>query len=396
MLSLPNRDDLLSRHGARDLTLRRAVLDAMGVSDREARIERIRRCGPDIALPLEDFAQRNRVAPIVALALDEAFPEGYPKRDVFRALYAREERRMDVLLERLDAAAAALSREGIRMVALKNAGIARGVYPHRGACPMGDLDVLVARERFVDAHRVIVEAGFQLATRGTVEAADLEQGLESGGTEYVGTFGGEEVWFELQWRPVAGRWIRRDQEPSGAELVARSVPIAGTDVRLLHPDDNMLQVALHTAKHTYVRAPGLRLHTDVDRLACLATPDWEAVAARCRELEVATATYLSFALARVLLGTPVPDALLAALEPAEWKRRVLLDWLVRVDLFEPDGRKFTRPEMAAFTALLYDDAVGLAASALDARRDELALRRLPQLVPRGLRRVRDLVTRYQR
>ncbi len=398
MVTLPERDPLLLHRDPlpRDLSLRRLVLDAMGVHERPQRIERIRRVGPDIAGPLLDFSLRNRVAPIVALALEEAFPSGYPRRAEYRALYAREDARMGVLLERLDTAAEALHHEGIAMVALKNAGIARGIYPHRGACPMGDLDVLVDRERFAEAHRVIESVGFRLAARGTVEAADLEAGLESGGTEYVGTFGGEEVWFELQWRPVAGRWIRRDQEPSGSELIQRSVPIPGTRVRLLHPDDNMLQVGLHTAKHTYVRAPGLRLHTDVDRLAVFAPPDWDALCRRCADLEVGTAVFFSLALARVLLGSPVPDSALEALAPAEWKRRVIFDWLSRVDLFEPDAKKFTRPEMAVFTALLYDDVPGLVASALDARRDELSLTGLPRLLPRGAARLRDLVTRYQR
>jgi hypothetical protein len=376
-------------------TLRRATLHAMAVSDRARHIESIRSLGKDIATPLRDFATRNRVGPIVALALEEAFPGGYPHRDSWRELYAREDRRMAVLLDRLDAIAGRLARDGIAMVALKNAGIARGVYPHRGACPMGDLDVLVSRGRFEAAHALIVEEGFRLDTRGTVESADLAEGLAHGGTEYVGTFGGEEVWFELQWRPIAGRWLRPDQEPSGDELLARSVPIAGSDVRLLSPEDNMLQVALHTAKHTYVRAPGLRLHTDVDRLATFAAPDWDLVVQRLRALETTTAAYFSFALAEALLGSPVPDATLDALAPPLWKRRTLAAWLTRVDLFEPEQKKFNRAEMMGFTALLYDDGVGLLASALGSRRDELRLGAAPELAVRGVRRLRDIVTRYQ-
>src|SRR5690606_34947470 len=138
-------------------------------------------------------------------------------------------------------------------------------------------------------------AGYQLASRSIVEPADLERGLASGGTEYVRHIGGHEVWIELQWRPVAGRWIRRDQEPAAAELLARSVAIPGTAARLLSPEDNMIQVALHTAKHSYVRAPGLRLHTDVDRLARLAAPDWDRVAAMVEALQTTTAVYLSLA-----------------------------------------------------------------------------------------------------
>lgn len=382
--------------GSPDRSLRRATLAAMGCHERPARLARLRAYGPDIATALRDFALRNRVGPIVALALEEAFPHGYPGRAEWRAIYDAEDRRMGVLLDRLDTVAARLAPEGIAMVALKNAGIARGIYPYRGACPMGDLDVLVDKDRFREAHALILESGFRLAARGTVERADLEEGIAHGGTEYVGEFGGEEVWFELQWRPVAGRWIRRDQEPDCKDLIARSVPISGTDVRLLSPTDNMLQVALHTAKHTYVRAPGLRLHTDVDRLSAYAPPDWDALIGLAKSLEVKTAVYFSLALAAALLDSPVPDGVLDALQPEDFRRDAILGILKKVDLFEPEQAKFTRPEMIVFTALLYDDARGLLASALDARPEDLKWSEAPRLAGAGLRRVKDLLTRYQR
>jgi hypothetical protein len=261
---------------------------------------------------------------------------------------------------------------------------------------MGDVDVLVEKARFRDAHALMAECGFTLASRSSVEPADLELGLASGGTEYVKHVGGEEVWFELQWRPIAGRWIRKDQEPDGAELVGRSVPIAGTDVRLLAPADNMLQVALHTAKHSYVRAPGLRLHTDVDRLVAYAPPEWSAVVAAATRLEVKTAVYFSLACARDLLGTPIPADVLAALAPPAWKRDLVMRWLRRADFFEPDAKKFSRPGMMAFHALLYDDAAGLAASAMGTDRAHLGIRHLPGNLARGARRILDLATRYQR
>ncbi|MDP6943291.1 MAG: nucleotidyltransferase family protein, partial [Myxococcota bacterium] len=246
-----------------------------------------------------------------------------------------------------------------------------------------------------DAHRIISESGFTLDTRGTVESADLEEGLLHGGTEYRKMVDGEEIWFELQWRPVAGRWIRTDQEPAAADLLARSVPIEGSDVRLLAPVDNMIQVALHTAKHTYVRAPGLRLHTDVDRLTRYQPPSWTEVEAMANDLEIRTAVYFSLAMARALLGTPVPDAILDHLAPEPWRQRVVTRWLRRVDVFDPNGHKFSRPAMMAFVAMLYDNRRGLMASVFDTEPDKLGLRHLPRNLLRGTRRVADIVTRYQ-
>ncbi len=387
-----SREDLL---GPDPHPLRLLALEAMAAGDRALRVERLRREAKGREAAFFAFGQRNRIGPIVAHALLEAFPDA-PARDEWRALHDASLHRMQVLLAELDAVAARLAREDIRLVALKNAGIARGIFPCAGCCPMGDLDVLIDRARFREAHRLVEECGFRLASRSVVEPADLELGLESGGTEYVKESSGEEVWFELQWRPIAGRWIRADQEPAGTELLARSVPIPGTEIRLLEPTDNMLQVALHTAKHSYVRAPGLRLHTDVDRLAYHAPPDWDAVVRRARALSVTTATYLSLAMAAALLDARVPRSALDALEPPAWKRRVLAGWIRRADVFEPDAPKFRRPEMMVFHALLYDDARGLASSALATPPGELRLSNLPAIAGRGARRIADLARRYQR
>ena len=170
---------------------------------------------------------------------------------------------------------------------------------------------------------------------------------------------GKKLWFELQWRPVAGRWIRPDQEPSVDELMDRSVPIHGTTVRLLAPEDNLLQVALHTAKHTYVRAPGFRLHTDVDRIVHTQRIDWDVFLSRVRRLNVATVVYFSLAIPVAIFNTAIPDRVLDQLRPPPWKETVMLRWINQSGLFNPFQKKFGKLRYIAFTALLYDDTRGL-------------------------------------
>jgi hypothetical protein len=303
---------------------------------------------------------------------------------------------MKVLIHIMDRLARHLSKEQIAVVALKNAGIARGIYPCPACCPMGDIDVLVERSRFREAHENIQEMGFEFSSRSPVEGADLEHALETGGgTEYVKVVDGVEVWLELQWRPIAGRWIRQDQEPDGAELIARSVPIEGTAVRLLAPVDNMIQVALHTAKHSYVRAPGLRLHTDVDRLAHYYTPDWQEVVDVARRLEVTTAVYFSLAIPKELFESPIPDWVLEQLEPPKWRRSIITRWIRKAGLFNPDEKKFSRVGMMIFHALLYDDIMGLLASVCDTDKESITLKNSPRLTKQGFRRISDIIIRHQ-
>ena len=124
--------------------------------------------------------------------------------------------------------------------------------------------------------------------------------------------------------------------------MARSVAVEGSSVRLLSPEDNLLQVALHTAKHTFVRAPGFRLHTDVDRIVRSCEIDWDIFLSRVCSLQVKTAVYLSLAFAHDLLATPVPLEVLDRLKPSVWKLRLMVRWLERVGLFDPDGKKWGR------------------------------------------------------
>lgn len=165
---------------------------------------------------LLDLADRNQIGPIAAHQVAALWP-GSPEGERARVMHDKSARRMEILLGELDEVAGRLLDKDVPLVALKNGGIARGIHPCAACCPMGDIDVLVEKADYEEAHAVLLDCGFTLASRGSVERADLLDGLLSGGTEYVKSAGGEEVWFELQWRPVAGRWIRPEQEPKAPE-----------------------------------------------------------------------------------------------------------------------------------------------------------------------------------
>jgi hypothetical protein len=315
-----------------------------------AELARAERDAPSLAA----FARANHVEPIVAHALADALgwdSVGAVWRDAHDEWSARIGRYMALV----DRVAAALARAGIRLVALKNVGIARGIHPCAACCPMGDIDVLVDPAEFPSAHGILEALGFRLQSRNPTEKMDFEYARRSGGAEYrLDEPGSETVWFELQWRPVAGRWLAPGQEPPASEFVARSVPMPGTDARLLSPEDNLLQVALHTAKHSYVRAPGFRLHFDVHRVISNVRIDWHRFAGAVARLNVRTPVFFSLAIPHLLFDTPVPPEVLRDLRPSALQGQAIARMLEQAGLFNPDERKFSRSRFMLFHALMYD------------------------------------------
>ena len=300
-------------------------------------------------------AQLNGVASIVAHSLSivlgaENVPEHWLEE------YKAIDDRIVSYMGELEKVAQLLGKNDIALLALKNSGITIGLYPHYGSCPMGDVDVLVSKKTFRQAHTILTEAGYKLKFRSPLEEDNIEAAEHGGGAEYSVTMdNGEHLWFELQWRPVSGRWIQPEQEPKVDDLIKRSKAIDNSKVRLLSPEDNLLQVALHTAKHSFVRAPGFRLHTDVDRIATVEDIDWDVFTTRVCELKTKTAVYLSLAMAKKLLGTDIPEKVLADLKPNQFKIKLMNNWLEKVGIFEPDAPKWSKLGYIIFVSLLYDD-----------------------------------------
>lgn len=305
------------------------------------------------------FATANQIVSMIAHALPDSF-----RTSPATARWQEAHRAVDLcvtayLLE-LERIADIFAASGIRLVALKNGGIARGIYPCPGCCPMGDLDLLVAKGDFRRAHQLLLRDGYHFEFRSPLEEARLEVAEKGGGAEYWKLLpNGNKLWLELQWRPVAGRWLRIDQEPTAEELIGRSIPVQGMKVRILSPEDNLIQVALHTAKHSYVRAPGFRLHLDVERIVRYQKIDWDIFLERVLLLQVKTPVYFSLLLPRDFFQTPIPDSVLGKLRPRKWKETLILRWLNRAGFFNPDAKKFDRVRYILFNSLLFDDLRGL-------------------------------------
>ena len=307
-----------------------------------------------------EAATKNDVAPIVAHVLLEKLGNLESLPDHWKEVYEATERRISCYLRELDTVAGVLEQKSIPLAALKNSGITRHLYKYPGASPMGDVDVVISADDFFAAHKIMISLGYKLKFRNEFEEDDIQAAFAGGGAEYSKTLdNGEHLWFELQWRPVAGKWIRPEQEPKASDLLARAIREDDTPALLLAPEDNLLQVCLHTAKHSFVRAPGFRLHVDVERIVEAQEIDWDAFTLTAQEMNVRTPVYFSLFMAKALLGSNIPDFVLERLRPSLVKRMLIIGWLNRVGIFNPDERKWGKIGYIFFVMLLYDRPIDL-------------------------------------
>lgn len=262
--------------------------------------------------------------------------------------------RLGFLFAKVEELGEDLNAHGIPLILLKNGGIAIDIMEDLAECPMGDIDMLCRKSDFHKAHDIILKHGFTFKFRSVYESEDLDEAFADGSTEYSIKNGEETAWVELAWRPVAGRWIRKDKEPKADDLVATSHKSKRSVNHVLSNEDNLLQVSCHTAKHSYVRAPGYRLHLDVDRIVSNLEIDWDLFIKKVNEVHSRTAVYFSLYLAQELLGTKIPTRVLDAIRPSKRKERCIMKMLLRANLMHPHGRKFSKIGFLRFQTALYD------------------------------------------
>lgn len=275
--------------------------------------------------------------------------------------YKKAKVQLDFMMMHLERVAQGLAKHDIPIIALKNGGIAAGLIDDVAKCPMGDIDTLVRQADFHKAHEVLLQLGFEFKFRSEFEFEDLSEAYIDGGTEYhiKDKESGLEMWFEMSWRPVAGRWIRLDKEPKADVLISESVSIENSKVRLLSPEDNLLQVAIHTAKHSYVREPGFRLHLDVDRVVKYSEINWKKFLAKTKQVGARNAIYFSLYIAKKLFKTPIPESVIKALRPSALRRRYIFSTLANVRLLHPVEEKFSKVQFVLFQVMLYDRVVDI-------------------------------------
>jgi hypothetical protein len=240
-----------------------------------------------------------------------------------------------------------LQENNIPILYLKNSAIGKIANLNLIENPMGDIDFLIRKENLESAREIIAEHGEIMYDHQFNDKID----------EFEARFRFEKFIhrFEFQTRPVSGRWLSEEQEPSGEMLWSKIREISEAKEYTLSPEILLLTVCLHTAKHSFIRSPGFRLHTDVDRLVRYDQIDWNVFVALVAKFSVHTPVYISLFLSKEFLGTQIPNHVFDAISINRLKFSYLMHSLNKAGFVNPKNKKWNNFSYIIFNAMLYDN-----------------------------------------
>jgi hypothetical protein len=240
-------------------------------------------------------AEEHGLAPLLhwhLQAAGAALPEAPARRLRDRFIVnARRNLRFGSELLRL---VATLESAGIPVLAFKGPVIAWTLYESPALREMSDVDILVPP---ADARRAC-DVLFSAGCVSNYPGADWrmfrwlsEISLSRGG-----------VPIDLHWATLP-RFLRFADAGEAAWTRRCEVAVAGGAVHTLSPEDLLLFLAVHGAKHCWT---GLNWLADWARLAGRPEIDWDLVVARARASRISRTLSLALALIRGLLACPSP------------------------------------------------------------------------------------------
>jgi hypothetical protein len=231
----------------------------------------------------------SRLGDIVPSAARATLRQRY-ETNVLKSLFLARE--LICVLDCLDAL-------GIEVIPYKGIVMSEGYYADMALRQSGDMDLFV-RERDVARIKSAVRA------LGYIPRVPIPEDAEQ---DYIAT--GYECTFdhplgtnllELQWA-LQPRFYAVDFDMDGLFERAVSVTVAGRPVKTPAPEDLLLVLSVHAAKHVWGRLIWL---CDIAQTLKLETLNWERIQSRARKLGVEQILHITLLLANRFLETPMP------------------------------------------------------------------------------------------
>jgi hypothetical protein len=222
------------------------------------------------------------------------------------SFYATNVKRSLWLAAELTAILDHFAKKGVSAIPYKGPVLAQSAYGNLALRTFHDLDLLIPPAQFAPAKNALAEIGFDpsQALSPPVERFYMRTGYER---SFDGAAGRNMV--ELQW-DLLPRFYAVDCSAAGMSvdaLLARSgrISLGAAEVPCLSPEDSLLALCLHAAKHLWAR---LIWVADISATLRSVEIDFDAVAHRARAMGITRIVAVSLRLAEQLLHAQLPDA----------------------------------------------------------------------------------------
>jgi hypothetical protein len=265
-------------------------------ADRQTLIER----GIDWPRVIQ-LAEHHGVTPLVYQALRGTRSVPPETLEALRDHYQHNARKNLQFTAELFRVLDCMGAHSIPSIPLKGPVLAETVYRDLALRDFSDLDVLVRREDVLKAKAALETLGYSVNTQLS-EAA--EHAYLTNGYEY--TFDGPagRNLLEIQWA-ILPRFYAVNFDCSEFFQRAQTVTVCGRAVRTLSPEDLLLTLCVHAAKHAWIRLYWL---CDIAGAMQSQTIEWPEFERRVGELGVTRMVGVSLLLAHRLLHANVPQS----------------------------------------------------------------------------------------
>ena len=228
----------------------------------------------------------DNVPPPVLTSLRQSY-----ERNIHKSLFLSAE--LIRILDCLDAL-------GIEAVPYKGLVLSQVYYGDMAMRQSGDMDLFVRKQDVVRIKSAVRDLGYSLRVP---IPADAEQDYTASGYECTFDSPAGRNLLELQWA-LQPRFYAVDFDMDRLFERAVSVAVAGRAVKTPSPEDLLLVLAVHAAKHVWGRLIWL---CDIAQIVKLENLDWDGVRSRAGELGIGRILHITLLLARRFLTVSIPE-----------------------------------------------------------------------------------------
>jgi hypothetical protein len=191
---------------------------------------------------------------------------------------------------------------GIEVMPYKGVVLSQTMYGDMALRQCGDMDLLVHASDLPRIKKSVFDLGYtpHFALSEAIERAYVRSGYEC-------TFdhGSSRNLLELQWA-LQPNFYSVDFDMSGVFRHAVSVSVAGRQVKTPSPEDLLLILSLHAAKHVWGRLIWL---CDIAQITKQPDLNWDCIASQAKALGIERILHVTLLLAKSLLRAEMPSSL---------------------------------------------------------------------------------------